>query len=85
MTTGLPQSVAAEVRAELGRHQITFSELARRTGRSNAYWSRRLTTSTRRDAPRPVPLNLSDLVKLAEVLGVPVAHFMPEPEPVGAS
>jgi len=59
---------AGEVRAALARANITQTEVAERTGRSQAYWSRRLTGET--------PLDVSDLDLIAAITGVPVASLV---------
>jgi transcriptional regulator with XRE-family HTH domain len=69
--------VVGEVRAEMGRKRITASELGRRTGRPQQYWSRRLTGLT--------ALDVDDLATLSFILEVPMAKFVPnvvlQPQP----
>jgi transcriptional regulator with XRE-family HTH domain len=69
MPRTLPDHVAAEVRAELGRAKVSSSELARRLGRSHSYLYRRLNGE--------VAFDVADLAAIAAELGVPVAQFMP--------
>ncbi len=69
MTKPLAQRVAAEIRAELGRRQMTQAALARALGVSDMYVSRRLSDGT--------SLEVADLERMAAVLEVPVAAFFP--------
>jgi len=59
------EDVAAQVRAELARRRMSGRELARRTPKDAQYWWRRLAGE--------VPLNVEDLVLIADVLEVPVS------------
>ncbi|MDG4796171.1 helix-turn-helix transcriptional regulator [Micromonospora sp. WMMD1082] len=61
--------VAGEIRAHLGRQQISGAKLAQAIDRSEMYVSRRLNGRTSFD--------LDDLEKIADVLGVTVADLMP--------
>lgn len=73
------QQVAAEIRAELARKQVTQTQLAEATGRSQAYWSRRLSGDHN--------LSVGDIAAVAELLEVPVRTFfdaVTEPTAVGA-
>lgn len=68
-TATLSALVAAEVRAVLGRQDVTRSELGRRMG-ENAQWvSSRLTGQT--------PINLNDLQRMADALDVRVIDLLP--------
>ncbi len=60
-------SVAGEVRAEMARKRTTGRELSRLTGKSQPYWSRRLTGD--------VAFDVDDLEAVAAVLDVPLASF----------
>lgn len=68
MSTPDAESVAAEVRAALARRQITQTTLAEVTGRSQAYWSRRLSGR--------IPMSVDDLSVVAEIAAVPLASFL---------
>jgi transcriptional regulator with XRE-family HTH domain len=68
VSTPNPESVAGEVRAALARRQITQTSLAEATGRSQAYWSKRLNGS--------VPLDVADLAAVADLTGVPVESLV---------
>jgi len=68
MSTPNAESVAAEVRAALARRQITQTTLAEVTGRSQAYWSRRLSGRQ--------PMSVDDLSTVAEIAAVPLASFL---------
>lgn len=59
--------VAAEVRAEMARARISGSRLGKMTGKSQAYWSRRITGD--------VAFDVDDLATLAGLLGVPIVRF----------
>ena len=67
----LAGSVAAEVRAQLARRQLTGAALAASIDRSEMYVSRRI----RGD----VPFDLVDLEQIARFLGVAVADLLPAP------
>lgn len=67
--TPLREGVAEEVRVMMLRKRITGATLAERIGRSAAYLSRRLTGET--------ALDLDDLYRIAEVLGVRVVDLLP--------
>lgn len=60
-------SVAGEVRAEMARKRMTGRELSRLTGKSQPYWSRRLTGD--------VAFDVDDLVTVAALLDVPVTNM----------
>jgi transcriptional regulator with XRE-family HTH domain len=59
--------VAAEVRAELGRNRISVNRLPRALGKSQSYWSRRVTGEQ--------PMDVDDLAALASLMDVPVSKF----------
>jgi transcriptional regulator with XRE-family HTH domain len=65
----LKRSVAEEIRALLGRRDISKIELARRIEKSHTYVWRRLSGETAFD--------LDDLQKIAAVLGVTAADLLP--------
>ena len=69
MVLSLSETVAGEVRAEMGRSRVSASELARRLGRSHSYVWRRITGD--------VPFDIAELSAIAEALGVPVSRLMP--------
>lgn len=71
MSTPQAEAVAAEVRAALARRQITQTSLAQTTGRSQAYWSRRLNGRA--------ALSMDDLSVIATVAGVSIADLVTEP------
>lgn len=59
---------AGEARAALARANVTQTALAEQTGRSQAYWSRRLSGE--------VPLDVVDLAEVASLTGTPVSVLM---------
>jgi len=63
-------AIAREVRAELGRQQISTAALGRKLGRSQSYWSRRLNGT--------VNFNISELQAIAKLLGIPLSQLLPE-------
>lgn len=67
----LAGSVAAEVRAQLARRQLTGTALAAAIGRSEMYVSRRLRGE--------VPFDLVDVEQAAGFLGVAIADLLPAP------
>lgn len=71
MTQPLTKAVAAEVRAELARHEISRSAAAERLGISRTLLWNRL----RGDSP----FTVAELETLAEMVGVPVAQFLSRP------
>jgi len=72
MTTSLGQRIAGEIRAELGRQDLTQGALAVALGRSEAYISVRLA----KDEPKS--FNTADLEKVAAFLNVPVSQLLTE-------
>jgi len=67
--TTTAQQVGANVRAEAARRQINGSELARGVGLSQSAMSRRLVGSH--------PFTITELVLVADFLGLPIATFLP--------
>lgn len=68
MSKPLAQSVAEEIRAELGRQRKTGTDLARGMNVSQAWVSRRLTGE--------LPFDLVELEQVAGILQVPVGHLL---------
>lgn len=68
----LADSVAAEVRAQLARQQLTGTALAAAIGKSEMYVSRRLRGQ--------VAFDLADVEQAAKFLGVSFADLLPSPE-----
>jgi transcriptional regulator with XRE-family HTH domain len=66
-----PDTVAAEVRAWLGRRNRSGRSLAQELGWTEPYLSRRLTGS--------VPFDVADLLAVASLLDVPVTVFFDTP------
>lgn len=73
-TTEFKARVAAQIRAEMDRQQRTEADLARHLGRTEVAFSRCLRQGT---------LTVSELVRVAEWLGVPVVQLVERAE--GAS
>jgi transcriptional regulator with XRE-family HTH domain len=69
MTQSLNDTVAAEVRAELGRQRVSGAELAKRLGVSGVWVSRRLNAHQ--------PLTTDDLEAISRALDVSVTAFLP--------
>lgn len=69
MSETITASVAAEVRAELARQRIPQRRVGEVIGMSQTAAWRRL----RGD----VPFDIAELSLVADLLGVPVAHFLP--------
>jgi transcriptional regulator with XRE-family HTH domain len=63
------ETVAAEARAALARCKITQTALAEATGRSQAYWSKRLTGAQ--------AMTVDDLAAVAELAGVDIGSLLP--------
>lgn len=59
---------AAEARAALARASMTIAGLARATGTSHGYWSKRLTGA--------IPMTVDDLTAIAAHTGVPVESLV---------
>lgn len=70
----LAETVAAEVRAEMGRQRIPATALAQELGVSDMYLSRRL------GGDKPIPFDLAELERIAAALGVPASQFLPTEE-----
>ena len=69
-------TVAAEVRAEMGRQGITQTALAKRLGWLQNRLSRRIAT----DGKHPlVSFTVGELIAVAAELHVPVMQFLPVP------
>ena len=69
MSTGnTREALAGNARAALARARITTSSLASQTGKSRAYWSRRLDGTH--------SLTTDDLVALSDLTGVPVTDLV---------
>lgn len=67
--SGIRETVAGGVRAELARRRMSASELARQTGLKQSYLSRRMTGET--------PFNVDDLAQIAAALRVPMSTLIP--------
>jgi transcriptional regulator with XRE-family HTH domain len=79
MATGIrtaQQHIRGEIRAELGRQDMSQGELAQRLGWSAEVMSKRLRGDTE--------FRGSELSKIAEILGVPVARFFPPSAPTSS-
>ena len=68
----LTDQVAGQIRALLGLRRVSGRELARRMGASYSWVNFRLTGSQ--------PINLDDLQRFAEALGVDVLDLIPDRE-----
>lgn len=75
----LTESVAAKIREELDRQDISYRELGRRLNVSIAYVSRRLS-----DSPE-VQFRVDELERIADALDVPVTAFLPATDPASAA
>jgi len=64
---------AREIRAEMARQGISQEALGERIGWDQRRVSRRLTAE--------VPIDLEELERIAEALGVPVSKFIPDAAP----
>jgi transcriptional regulator with XRE-family HTH domain len=73
-TASLPERIAAEVRAELGRQRMSQRRLAAKLDLSQAQVNDRLRGS--------VEFRLSELEQIAEILGVPLRQFFDAPAAV---
>ena len=76
MGTAVTRS-AAEVRAALARADITQTELASLTGRSQNYWSRRLSGA--------IALDLADLEMVSNATGALISDLVRDPATERAS
>lgn len=72
VSTPQAERAAGEVRAALARRQITQTRLAQETGRSQAYWSRRLSGER--------PMDVADLEVVASLTGTSISVLVAEPE-----
>lgn len=70
MTSTHAERVAAEVRAEMGRHRVTQAQLGQVLGLHQMSVSRRLAGE--------VPFDVDELYKVAVFLGCPVSRLIPE-------
>lgn len=68
MRQPLAAHVAAQIRAEMARQQVTTAALARRMCVTDSWVSRR----TRQRSE----ITISDLARIAEALNVPAAHLL---------
>lgn len=71
LSVSVTAAVAAEVRAEVARKQISQDKLAAQIGCSRQSLNRRLTGAT--------PFDVAELAAIADALGVPMAQFLPAP------
>lgn len=71
----LSQAVKESITAELNRQAVSQRELARRLGFSQQYLWRRLSDAERAD----MEFTPSELERIADALGVPVAQFLSSP------
>lgn len=69
MSGRLADYVASQLRAEMGRQELTNEQLAARLGVSDMWVSRRKARKTQ--------ISIGDIERLAEALGVPVDYFYP--------
>jgi transcriptional regulator with XRE-family HTH domain len=77
MTQPLTESVAAEVRAELARRNITRTDAARALGISRTLLWNRLRGET--------PFTVAELELLGELLGIPAVRFFDQPPTASAA
>lgn len=71
LSASVTAAVAAEVRAEIARKQISQDKLAAQVGCSRQSLNRRLTGAT--------PFDVAELAAIAAALDVPVTAFLPSP------
>lgn len=64
----IQEAIAEEVRALLARRRLSGNRAAMRLGWKQTYLSRRLTGA--------VPFDVADLMAIANLLEVPVTHFL---------
>lgn len=69
---GLTAEVASEIRARMGRDNVSRAELARRLKVEDSWVGKRLNGRTE--------IGLSDLQRIARALGVPVIDLLPRSE-----
>jgi transcriptional regulator with XRE-family HTH domain len=77
MTNSLPADIAAEVRAEISRQRKPQREIAELLGISQQQVSERVLGD--------VEWRISELVRVAEWLSVPITKFVPPSAVVGAA
>lgn len=75
----LTQRVSAEIRAELGRQQMSQRRLAEMLGIDQALVSRRLAAVNAR------PWTTDEIDRIAGIFGVPVDRLLGIPAPAGAA
>jgi transcriptional regulator with XRE-family HTH domain len=75
----LAESVAAKIREELERQDISYRELGRRLNVSIAYVSRRLSEDP------DVQFRVDELERVAAALNVPVIQFLPTSASAGST
>ena len=73
MSETYTESVAGEVRAHVARKNVSQREVAKAIGKSQAAAWRRLSGN--------YPFNVTELQAIADLLGVPVARFLPDQQP----
>lgn len=71
-STGLNASIAAEIRAWMGRRGVRQSQLARQLGENEQWVSVRLRGVT--------PLSVNDTGRIAEALGIRMVDLLPQRE-----
>lgn len=77
MTNSLPADIAAEVRAEISRQRKPQREISELLGISQQQVSERVLGD--------VEWRISELVRVAAWLGVPITKFVPVGEPVAGA
>lgn len=70
----ITERLAASVRAELARGNMSAAEMARRLGWSQAYLQRRLGTRSQVALDFTIP----ELALIAAELGIPLSQLLPE-------
>jgi transcriptional regulator with XRE-family HTH domain len=75
--TPMRERAAEEIRVLLARRRMSGSELARRIGQTQPYLSRRLTGE--------VALDVDDLERIAQALGVSITELLPSSGKVGGA
>lgn len=71
-TATLSADVAAEIRAWMGRLGVNQAELARRLGQNAQWLSVRISTNA------TVPINLDEVQRIADALGILVINLLPQ-------
>lgn len=77
LTQSLTLRVAAEVRAEVARQQLTHKQLADQLGISQPQMTKRLNGV--------LAMDTTELDRIAEILGVPVSRFLIAPATAAAA